>query len=114
MDHTVTALGMRLQHGSRVLAYSGDTRACAQLIALADDVDLFLCEATMSQTEAGSYSGHMTAAEAGEVATAARARQLLLTHIQGEGTRRDQVREEAGGTFNGPTSSPTPATSTGK
>lgn len=62
--------------------YSGDTGPCQELVSLARDADLFLCEATWLDSEIPPGArGHLTATEAGEIARAARVRQLMLTHI---------------------------------
>jgi ribonuclease Z len=60
-----------------------DTRACDAAIALAEGVDLLLCEATFLEGEsfkAADY-GHLTAREAGVIAREAGARLLVLTHF---------------------------------
>jgi ribonuclease BN (tRNA processing enzyme) len=62
-----------------VLAYSGDTGPTPALVELARDADIFLCEATLNKPE-GEPHGHLTAEEAREIAAAAGARRLLLTH----------------------------------
>jgi ribonuclease BN (tRNA processing enzyme) len=62
-----------------VLAYSGDTGPTPALVELARDADVFLCEATLREPE-GEPHGHLTADEAREIAAAAGARRLLLTH----------------------------------
>ncbi len=47
----ITALGFRIHLGGRVLAYSGDTRLCDALYALAEGADLLI-------TEGGGESDH--------------------------------------------------------
>ena len=42
----VNSLGYRIEAGGAVLAYTGDTGPCDEVIELARDADLFLCEAT--------------------------------------------------------------------
>jgi ribonuclease BN (tRNA processing enzyme) len=56
------------------------------LVDFARDVDVAVCEATLSSREAGSpeNSGHMTAAQAGEIAQRAGVRHLILTHLWAE------------------------------
>jgi ribonuclease BN (tRNA processing enzyme) len=81
MEHIgVQAVGYRIEADGVVLAYSGDTGPAPAVVELARDADLFLCEATY-QEASRKFPFHMSAAQAGEHATAAGAKQLLLTHI---------------------------------
>jgi ribonuclease BN (tRNA processing enzyme) len=71
--------GFRIEGGGAVVAFSADTGPTPALTDLAADADLFLCEATLEQPEAGER-GHLTATEAAAAAHAAGARRLLLVH----------------------------------
>jgi ribonuclease BN (tRNA processing enzyme) len=71
--------GLRVTNSVRTLAYSGDTAPNEQLIDLARDVDLFLCEATLARPEPAER-GHLTADEAVDAFRAAGARRLLVIH----------------------------------
>lgn len=67
---------------TRVLTYSGDTDTCEGLVEAARDADLFLCEAAYHEGRDDAIDGvHLTGRRAGEMATAAGARRLLLTHL---------------------------------
>ncbi|MFF8411947.1 MBL fold metallo-hydrolase [Streptomyces omiyaensis] len=79
--HPVEAYGIRVEHGGRSLAYSGDTGVCAELDALADGVDLFLCEASFTHGKEDIPELHLNGREAGAAAERARAGRLVLTHI---------------------------------
>ena len=67
----------------RRIVLTGDTRPCAATIEAARDADLLIHEATFADEEAARAleTGHSTAREAAEVAKAAGARRLVLTHI---------------------------------
>ncbi|MFI6928833.1 MBL fold metallo-hydrolase [Streptomyces sp. NPDC050287] len=78
--HDVEAYGLRAETGGRVLAYSGDSGPCAALTALAEDADLFLCEADIDAHREGEQV-HLTPEDAGEAARAAGVRRLLVTHV---------------------------------
>lgn len=63
--------------------FSGDTRACESLAAAAEDADLFICEATYGengQAELAAEHGHMTYAQAAQIAARANAKRLWLAH----------------------------------
>jgi len=102
VDHTVEAFGMRVRCGGGVLAYSGDTRAFPGLVEMADGADILLCDSTVSRSDNTTFGGHMSAAEAGRVAEEAGVKRLILTHVYGEGQRRELLRREASGCFAGP------------
>ena len=75
------AYGIRVEHGGRSLTYSGDTGVCDTLDELARDTDLFLCEAAFTHGKESIPDLHLNGREAGETATRAGARRLVLTHI---------------------------------
>lgn len=81
MAHPVPAYGLRIEADGRVLAYSGDTGVCEELVEIARDSDLFLCEASFLETMENPPDIHLTGAEAGTMATRAGARKLVLTHV---------------------------------
>jgi ribonuclease BN (tRNA processing enzyme) len=77
--YDLLTFGMRITNDSRSLAYSGDSAPTQALAALAQDVDLFICEATLKQQEQG-LRGHLTADEAVGAFRASGARRLLVIH----------------------------------
>ncbi len=79
--HPVECHGLRIQAGGKVLTYSGDTATCPELVELARDADLFLCEASWPSVPTPPEGIHLTGREAGEAAAAAGAKRLLLTHL---------------------------------
>ena len=100
--HPVPTVSTRIEVEGTTLVYSGDSAGGPDLVEIARGADLFLCEATWAgDPDAYPPDIHLTGAQAGEVATAAGVRRLVLTHIAG-GTDRDEVLAEAKGTFDGP------------
>lgn len=86
MQHYIPVWAIRIEEltTGRVLTYSADTGPAGPLAELAAESDLFLCEATLLFQTPGSdpaYWGHLTATEAAEIATAAGAKRLVLTHL---------------------------------
>ena len=106
MVHYIPVWAIRIEEVStgRVLTYSADTGPAAPLAAFAADSALFLCEATLLRQVSGTdlaHAGHLTASEAGTIATEARARRLILTHLWAE-LGFDNYLAAARTTFAGP------------
>src|SRR5699024_2255834 len=97
----VEAFGIRLEHGGATLTYSGDSGTCDALVDLAENTDLFLCEAAFHDHLEHPKDMHLTGSEAGEHATRARARSLLLTHLV-PWNDDDLTLPEARSTYSGP------------
>ena len=81
VEHPVECHGLRIEADGRVLAYSGDSANSATLVDLARDADAFLCEASWPSSPEPPPGIHLTGREAGEHATKAGAKRLLLTHL---------------------------------
>jgi ribonuclease BN (tRNA processing enzyme) len=82
------------------LTYGADHRPTDELVAFARDTDLLLIEATLPRPERDGDRGHLTPAEAGAHARAARARRVVLTHISDE-LDALWAREEASRAYGG-------------
>ncbi len=80
MDHPVDTFGLRMTSPSGVVTYSSDTGPKADLAKFAQDSDLLLCEATYQDDTQGPPL-HLTASQAGQIATEANVGRLMLTHI---------------------------------
>ncbi|MFI6521876.1 MBL fold metallo-hydrolase [Spirillospora sp. NPDC050679] len=81
MPHPVEAFAFRVEHGGKVLAYSGDTGPATELVDTARGADLFLCEASFLEGPGNPPDLHLTAREAGEHAARAEVGRLVLTHL---------------------------------
>jgi ribonuclease BN (tRNA processing enzyme) len=83
--YTLETYGLRVENSTRTLAYSGDAAPSEELVELARDADLFLCEATLERGELdGEPRGHLSAEEAIAAYEGAGAKRLLLTHRPAE------------------------------
>ncbi len=108
--HFVPTWGFRVEargtgeSAHHVFAYSADSAPTPSLQVLAADSDTFLCEAALrSRTDdppEETARGHLLPCEAGEVATAARVKRLILTHLP-TSNGGEWAREEAASTFEG-------------
>ncbi len=107
VEHPVPAFGLRVtgpaEDGSRevVLTYSGDTDTCDGLVDAARDADLLLCEAAFQEDRDAVRGIHLTGRRAGEAATSAAARLLVLTHLP-PWNDAEVVRAEAAEAYGGP------------
>jgi ribonuclease BN (tRNA processing enzyme) len=81
VDHPTEAFGIRVSHGGRTLAYTGDTGPCAALDRLALGVDVLLAEATWTHAPGRPGGVHLSGTQAGALARRAGAGRLLLTHV---------------------------------
>ncbi len=102
--HSVIANVTRIEAGGRALVYSGDAGPGGDLQEMASGVDLFLCEAKLSGVrDEETYRFHLTASEAGEIASWAGVGHLVLTHIPYD-LDPEQAIDEASAHFSGPVS----------
>jgi ribonuclease BN (tRNA processing enzyme) len=83
VEHTEHSLAYRITatNGTSVV-YSGDTDACDNLVILAKDTDVLICESALP--DAMKVTGHLTPSLAGEMATRANVKKLVLTHFYPE------------------------------
>lgn len=78
--HREESLAFRVTAASGTSAvYSGDTDYSDSLVALARETDLFICECSHPDEE--KTAGHSTPAVAGQMASAAGVKRLVLTHF---------------------------------
>jgi ribonuclease BN (tRNA processing enzyme) len=80
MAHPPETLGMRIEREGAVLAYSADSGPDADFDGLAGDAGVFLCEATLQDSDR-LWNGHLQASQAGKIASSAGVGHLILTHL---------------------------------
>lgn len=92
VNHRPESLGYRftLKNGTS-LVYSGDTGFSENLIELAKQADLLICESALP--DAFRVEGHLTPSLAGEIASQAHVKKLILTHFYPECDQADIVKE---------------------
>ncbi len=78
--HNPESVAFRLSvNGGPAVVYSGDTDYSENLVDLARDADLLICEA--ARPDERPVAGHLTPSMAGRMASEAGARRLMLTHF---------------------------------
>lgn len=97
MKHVPSSLGFRFEANGKSIVFSGDTEPNENLVDLAKDADLLVAECNFSEKKA---EGHMNAEQAGEVASKAGAKALLLHHFSPEAEKAD-LKAIAAKKFNG-------------
>lgn len=93
VDHMEDSFALVAECCGRRLCYTGDTAACAGVLAAARGCDLLIAEATLPERYAGR-APHMTGGEAGRLATEAGAGELALVHIW-PGNDREEILHDA-------------------
>ena len=100
VNHPVETYGIRIAAAGRTVTYSADTGVSDELVKLARDCDLFLCEASYLDGEDNPPDIHLTGREAAEHAARADSRRLLLTHLVPWGDP-ERTLAEAQGSYDG-------------
>ncbi|MQA16606.1 MAG: MBL fold metallo-hydrolase [Pseudonocardiaceae bacterium] len=101
VEHPCESYALRVSHGGRCLVYTGDTGPCALLAEFAAGTDLLLAEASWLHDEHKPLGLHLSGRQAGELAAAAGAYRLLLTHIP-PWTDARAIHDEACSAYDGP------------
>jgi len=102
VPHFIDTFAVNLSaEGAGKLTYGADTRPGEEIVEIARDADLLICEATLPRPERTGIRGHLTPAEAAEHATRAGAKRLVLTHISDE-LGDEWALEQAKPAFDGP------------
>jgi len=80
--HTPGSLAYSIRSEGKKISFSGDTGYCTELIELARDSDLFVCESALPDRE--NPDSHLSPSLAGRIAAEAGVARLVLTHFYPE------------------------------
>lgn len=107
-SHPVPTLAVRVTSGDHSIAYTADTGVSEHLVDWAEGADVLLAEASYQGPSAEKiWPHHLTAGEAGELASQAGVGRLVLTHLWPTNDSEVSI-EEASRTFSGPVAAATP------
>ena len=97
MDHTLPCLGYRVDWEGEVVSFTGDTQPCRANVELGRDARMFIHEATYlhKDVEKARYVKHSTAKEASEAASLAKPGILVLTHVNEDYEKPEEMMNEA-------------------
>jgi len=98
VEHAVPAFGLTARYGDRLLAYTGDSGPCDNLVTLAKGAGILVAECFTRLIEIPSV--HLSPEDAGLTAAQAGVARLVLTHL-GPGLDEDEAVERAGSVFDG-------------
>jgi len=100
MNHREESIGYRIiDSDDRTIVYTGDTDTTENLVSLAAGADLLICESAMPDEK--RVPGHPTPSLAGEMASRAQVKKLVLTHLYPECDQVD-LRTQCRRTYQGP------------
>lgn len=103
-QHPMPAWAMRIARAGeeRSIGYTADTGPITNLGAFFRGVEILICEATLLESTISPMErGHLTAGEAGRLATTCQANRLVLTHFWEE-LGADRLLAAAATTYAGP------------
>lgn len=82
VNHQPESIAFRIEIDGYSLVYSGDTSFSESLVALASGADMLICESSLPDEL--KMDVHLTPSLAGEIATRAGVKKLILTHFYPE------------------------------
>lgn len=100
VEHKPESRAYRITNSSGTsMVYSGDTQYTETLIKLSKNTDILICDSAVPDGK--EVPGHLTPSMAGKIATKARAKKLILTHLYPSCDRFDIIAQ-CKKTFKGP------------
>ncbi|NOX38734.1 MAG: MBL fold metallo-hydrolase [Calditrichaeota bacterium] len=85
--HKNESVGFRFEIGGKVIAFSGDSGYCTELIRLSRDADIAVLEC--SHADEYAVEGHLSPSLAAKIAEEAGVKQLVLTHFYPDALESD-------------------------
>jgi len=85
--HKNESVGFRFEIGGKVVAYSGDSGYCQELIRLCREADVAILEC--SHADEFAVEGHLSPSLAAKIAESAGTKKLILTHFYPDAAKSD-------------------------
>ncbi len=85
--HKNESVGFRFEMGGRIIAFSGDSGYCSELIRLCREADIAVLEC--SHADEYAVEGHLSPSLAAKIAQEAGVKQLILTHFYPDALESD-------------------------
>ena len=98
VNHNEESIAFRLEEKGKIIVYSGDTDYCENLITIAKNADLFICESALPDDL--KVDNHLSPSTAGRAAAQANVKKLVLTHFYPECDKTD-IAKECRSTYDG-------------
>ena len=94
-SHTIESYMVKIQNKDFKIVYTSDvgTTNFSKLVDFCKDADLIICESSFLQKHNANIKTHMTAYDAGILASKSNAKKLLLTHFWPEEEKRLYLEE---------------------
>lgn len=94
-SHTIESYMVKLQNKDSKIVYTSDigTTNFSKLVDFCKDADLIICESSFLQKHNANSKTHMTAYDAGILASKSNSKKLLLTHFWPEEEKRLYLEE---------------------
>ncbi len=100
VDHNEESIAFKITGSNgKSVVYSGDTDFSENLVTLSKGADFLICESALP--DGLKVKGHLTPSLAGEIATRANVRNLVLTHFYPECDLVD-IEKQCRKTYDGP------------
>jgi ribonuclease BN (tRNA processing enzyme) len=81
MTHPVPSFAMRFEVEKKAFVYTGDTSMNDDIVPFSKNAELLLIDAGLLERDKKETSPHISAKEAGMIATQAKARNMIATHL---------------------------------
>ena len=91
--HNITTYYAKIENKSNKIVYSADTGYNEELIDFSKNADVLICESSFLSYQKKDNNNHLSAYEAGMIASKAHVKKLLLTHFWPEIEKQLYVKE---------------------
>lgn len=96
--HTHNSVSYRIEYNNKSIVYSGDTDYSQNIIQISKNADILVLECSFPGSK--KVKGHLTPSLCGKIATKAKIKKLVLTHLYPECDKVD-IKKQCRKEFNG-------------